>query len=215
VLTVGDPLPHFRLRAVAGPGTGAYITPASFEERWLVLLYWPADFALVCASEIDELHCRHSELVAQGAQAVGAGQEIGPIGLGWTTRQGLSFPLLDDSDQSLALALGLVRRGTVGTVRATFVADPSGRIRWVRVSDLSAGRFMPEVLQALASAHEAPAANEGAKNACRQALVKMCAWCKKIHEDSGTWSHVEDYVRRFTGTDFSHGICPECMTEHY
>jgi alkyl hydroperoxide reductase subunit AhpC len=106
------------------------MTPASFEERWLVLLYWPADFALVCASEIDELHRRHADLAAQGAQAVGAGQDVGPLGLGWTTRHGLSFPLLDDADHSLARALGLARRGTVGTVRATFVADPSGRIRW-------------------------------------------------------------------------------------
>src|SRR5262249_54228394 len=160
-------------------------------------------------------HRRHAELVAQGAQAVGVGQEIGPIGLGWTTRQGLSFPLLDDTDQSLARALGLVRRGRVGTVRATFVADPSRRIRWVRVSDLSTGRFMAEVLQAVASAQEAPGPNPGGKNPCRQALVKMCAWCKKVHEDGGSWSRVEDWVRRLTGTDFSHGICPECMTEHY
>jgi oligoribonuclease (3'-5' exoribonuclease) len=83
------------------------------------------------------------------------------------------------------------------------------------VSDLSAGRFMPEVLQALAGAREVPAGNGGAKDACREALVKMCAWCKRVHEDSGAWSRVEDYIRRFTGTDFSHGICPECMTEHY
>jgi lipoyl-dependent peroxiredoxin subunit C len=214
VLTVGDRLPDFRLRAVAGPGTGGYVTPGSFPDRWLVVLYWPADFALVCASEIDELHRRHADLVAQGAQAVGAGQDIGPLGLGWAARQGLGFPLLDDAEQSLARALGLVRRGTAGTVRATFVADPSGRIRWVRVSDLSAGRFVPEVLQALASAREAPPESRSAKDACRHALLKMCAWCKKV-EESGDWRHVEDYIRRLTGSDFSHGICPECMTEHY
>jgi lipoyl-dependent peroxiredoxin subunit C len=214
VLTVGDQLPKFRLRAVAGPEKGSHVTPASFPDRWLVLLYWPADFALVCASEIDELHRRHADLVAQGAQAVGAGQDLGPLGLGWAARQGLRFPLLDDADQSLATALGLVRRGDGGSVRATFVADPKGRIRWVRVSDLSAGRFMPEVLQALASARDTSAGNGDAHGACRDALMKMCAWCKKVHEDSGDWSRVEDYIRRFTGVDFSHGICPDCLTEH-
>ena len=86
-------------------------------------------------------------------------------------------------------------------MRATFVADPSGRIRWVRVSDLSAGRFVPEVLQALASARDQDSPPpSGASTACRQALLKMCAWCKRVHEESGDWSRVEDYIRRFTGT---------------
>jgi lipoyl-dependent peroxiredoxin subunit C len=215
VLTVGDQLPDFRLRAVAGGEKGGLVTRASFPDRWLVLLYWPTDLALVCASEIDEIHRRHADLVAQGAQAVGAGQDIGPLGLGWAARQGLRFPLLDDAEQSLAMALGLVRHGDGGNIRATFVADPSGRIRWVRVSDLSAGRFMPEVLQALASARDSASAGNGTtQGACRDALVKMCAWCKKVHEESGDWSRVEDYVRRFTGSDFSHGICPDCLTEH-
>ncbi len=216
MLTVGDQLPGFRLRAVAGPGTGAWVTPASFPGQWLVLLYWPAEFPLVCASEIEELHRRHADLVAQGAQALGAGREMGPFRRGWAGREGLSFPLLDDGGQELAGALGLVRRGDGGTVRATFVADPSGRIRWVRVSDLSAGRFMPEVLQALAAARDPhpPNGNGDASATCRHALLKMCAWCKKVHEDSGDWSRVEDYIRRFTGMDFSHGICPDCLTEH-
>jgi peroxiredoxin (alkyl hydroperoxide reductase subunit C) len=216
VLTVGDKLPDFRLRAVAGPGVGTHVTAASFPDRWIVLLYWPADFALVCASEIDELHRRHGGLVAQGAQAIGAGQDIGPLGLGWAARQGLGFPLLDDGDLTLARSLGLAKRAKdLGTLRATFVADPAGRIRWVRVSDLSAGRFMPEVLQALASAQEVPASRRArSPKASRQLLLKMCAWCKRVHEKSGDWSRVEDYIRRFTGADFSHGICPDCLTEH-
>src|SRR5262249_54996981 len=43
VLTVGDTLPDFRLRTIAGPGLGSEVTPASFPGQWLVLLYWPAD----------------------------------------------------------------------------------------------------------------------------------------------------------------------------
>ena len=44
--------------------------------------------------------------------------------------------------------------------------------------------------------------------------MKICAWCKKVHEETGDWSRVEDYIRRFTGMDFSRGICPDCLIGH-
>jgi len=214
VLTVGDALPGFRLRAVAGPSTGSLVTPASFPGQWLVLLYWPVDFALVCASEIEELHRRQQDLVTLGAQAVGAGRELGPLAQGATSAS-LSFPLLDDGKGALAKALGLARKGR-GALRATFVADPSHRIRWVRVSDLSAGRFVPEVLQALVSAKSTPdsAGTFAVDPAGPKALLRMCAWCRKVRGEGGDWSQVEDYVRQLTGMDFSHGICSDCLVAH-
>lgn len=216
MLTVGDRLPDFRLRALAGPGAGSDVTPDAFPGRWLLLVYWPLDFALVCASEIEELHRRHPDLLAHGAQAVGAGQGLGSLGRDGAAHHDLRFPLLDDGNRELAEALG-IGNGEGGALRATFIADPARRIRWVRVSDLSAGRFVPEVLHALVSAKDGgrPTASK-ARKAARDyaALLRMCAWCKKVKDEAGDWSKVEDYIRRFTGQDFTHGICPDCLVEH-
>jgi len=44
-------------------------------------------------------------------------------------------------------------------------------------------------------------------------LLPICAWCKKIRDDSGYWHQVEMYLKRHTTVDFTHGICPECMTK--
>ena len=41
-------------------------------------------------------------------------------------------------------------------------------------------------------------------------LLPICAWCKKVRDDTGYWSQIETYVRDRTHADFSHGICPEC-----
>lgn len=43
-----------------------------------------------------------------------------------------------------------------------------------------------------------------------QGLLPICAWCKKIRDDKGEWQQLEEYVRRCTDAEFSHGICPEC-----
>jgi GAF domain-containing protein len=42
-------------------------------------------------------------------------------------------------------------------------------------------------------------------------LLPICAWCKRIRDDKGYWSQVEAYFHQHAGTDFTHGICPECL----
>jgi N-terminal 7TM region of histidine kinase len=41
-------------------------------------------------------------------------------------------------------------------------------------------------------------------------LLPICAWCRKVRDDSGYWNQLEEYVREHTRTEFSHGICPDC-----
>lgn len=41
-------------------------------------------------------------------------------------------------------------------------------------------------------------------------LVPICAWCKKIREDTGYWSNLEQYIAEHSEATLSHGICPEC-----
>jgi CheY-like chemotaxis protein len=45
-------------------------------------------------------------------------------------------------------------------------------------------------------------------------LIPICMYCKKIRNDENYWQAVETYISRQTGTNFSHGICPECFERH-
>jgi hypothetical protein len=44
-----------------------------------------------------------------------------------------------------------------------------------------------------------------------QELLPICAWCKRIRDDEGYWNQVEAYIHKYTGADFTHGICPQCL----
>lgn len=46
-------------------------------------------------------------------------------------------------------------------------------------------------------------------------IVPICSHCKKIRDDKGFWEQVEAYVGKHTGAKFSHGVCPDCLNEHY
>jgi sigma-B regulation protein RsbU (phosphoserine phosphatase) len=44
-------------------------------------------------------------------------------------------------------------------------------------------------------------------------LLPICMYCKKVRDDSRYWQEIDLYIHEQTGTDFSHGICPECLAE--
>ena len=57
--------------------------------------------------------------------------------------------MLADTRRELAEALGIIHKQEGVALRATFIVDPEGVIRWASVNDLSVGRNVPEVLRVL------------------------------------------------------------------
>jgi len=41
-------------------------------------------------------------------------------------------------------------------------------------------------------------------------IIPVCAWCKKVRDDSDLWQNVEDYLASRLDVDFTHSICHEC-----
>jgi PAS domain S-box-containing protein len=41
-------------------------------------------------------------------------------------------------------------------------------------------------------------------------ILPICSYCKKVRDDENYWSQIESYISKHTGTQFTHGICPEC-----
>lgn len=46
-------------------------------------------------------------------------------------------------------------------------------------------------------------------------LIPICASCKKVRDDGGYWTQIEEYIRDRSDADFSHSVCPECIKELY
>ena len=44
-----------------------------------------------------------------------------------------------------------------------------------------------------------------------QNLLPVCAWCKKVRNDSGYWYQIEKYITANSNTKITHGICPDCQ----
>lgn len=42
-------------------------------------------------------------------------------------------------------------------------------------------------------------------------IIPICSYCKSIRNDQGAWSRMEAYFLEHTQSEFSHGICPDCL----
>lgn len=48
-----------------------------------------------------------------------------------------------------------------------------------------------------------------------QGILPICAYCKKIRNDSGYWKQLEGYLTEHTDALFSHSVCPECLKKEH
>jgi lipoyl-dependent peroxiredoxin subunit C len=156
MLTIGDKLPAFHLQAVVSREKGKEfkeITNESFKGSWVVLFAWPMDFTFICPTEIAEFGRRHGDFADRNAKVLGMSTDSHFVHLAWRNDHAdlkdLPFPMLADAKHELSKELGILHKTDGVCLRATFIVDPEGIIRWVSVNDLSVGRNIPEVLRTL------------------------------------------------------------------
>jgi hypothetical protein len=46
-------------------------------------------------------------------------------------------------------------------------------------------------------------------------VLPICAWCKRIRDEAEAWRPVEEYLKAHTHAAFTHGICPQCVTQQF
>ncbi|MCU0675989.1 MAG: peroxiredoxin [Myxococcota bacterium] len=153
MLTIGDSLPSFDLQAVLADKSFARITDQTNRGKWQVIFFWPMDFTFICPTEIAEFGRRNGDFADRDAVVLGASTDTEFVHLAWRNDHkdlhDLPFPMLADTKKELSTALGILHKTDGVALRATFIVDPEGVIRWASVNDLSVGRNVPEVLRVL------------------------------------------------------------------
>jgi lipoyl-dependent peroxiredoxin subunit C len=156
MLTVGDKFPAFALTAQnrTDPRTAfAPVTNDSYAGKWLVVFAWPKDFTFVCPTEIVGFNELAREFRDRDAQLLGLSIDSEFVHLAWRQSRAdlakVEFPWLADVKRELTQALGILDKREGVALRATFIVDPEGVMRFVSVNDLSVGRNPQEVLRVL------------------------------------------------------------------
>ena len=152
---VGQPAPGFE-HLPSTKNVARLDEPVSLTDyagRWLVLMFYPADFTAVspsellafsrCAPELQELG---AELLAISTDGVFCHQAFIEFVLGR-----VNFPLASDTTLSVSRAYGILREEEGTAQRALFIVDPGGVVRYEVVHDVDTGRSVEEVARVLAA----------------------------------------------------------------
>jgi thioredoxin-dependent peroxiredoxin len=123
---VGDKAPDFTL---PGTGGGSY-SLADFLGKPLVLVFYPGDDTPVCTKQLNSYNEGLDQFTKLDAQVVGISAQSIDSHEAFSSKHGLAFPLLADTDKAVA---GLY--GTLGPLgfprRSVFIIDRTGTIRYV------------------------------------------------------------------------------------
>ena len=125
----------------------------SYPGKWKVYFFWPKDFTFVCPTEIAGFAKLDRDFRDRDAQLLGVSIDSEYVHLAWRQNhpdlKELPFPMVADVKRELSTALGVLDRREGVPLRATFIVDPQGVIRFVAVNDLNVGRNPDEVLRVL------------------------------------------------------------------
>ena len=156
MLTIGDRFPEFNLQAAVSLQAGAEfktIDDESHPGKWRVFFSWPMDFTFVCPTELAEFGRRTEDFRDRDTELLGFSTDSHYVHLAWRQHhpdlKDLPYPMLADIKRELSSSLGVLHRDAGVALRATFIVDAQGIIRWVSVNDLSVGRNVDEVLRVL------------------------------------------------------------------
>jgi hypothetical protein len=48
-----------------------------------------------------------------------------------------------------------------------------------------------------------------------EGLLPICSVCKSIRNERGRWEPLEGFISERSDADFTHGLCPKCVEQHY
>jgi len=155
-LGIGEKFPEFKLQACVSREKGkefAEIDSSKIKGSWGVYFFWPLDFTFVCPTEIAEFNKSSKEFQNREAKLFGISADSQFVHLAWRNNnedlRDLTLPMIADYNKTLTNELGIASKDNGAPLRATYIVDPDGLVRWVSVNDLSVGRNVKEVLRTL------------------------------------------------------------------
>jgi peroxiredoxin (alkyl hydroperoxide reductase subunit C) len=155
MIKIGQKIPDFTVEAF-DENRIRKIKLSDYKRKWLVLLFYPADFTFICPTELEEAAHYYKEFKKLGAEILSISTDTVFVHKAWHDNspaiKKIHFPMVADPTGELCREFGTYIAAEGLSLRATFIIDPDGIIKACEMHDNSIGRNIQEILRKLQAA---------------------------------------------------------------
>ncbi|PJE73408.1 MAG: peroxiredoxin [Candidatus Terrybacteria bacterium CG10_big_fil_rev_8_21_14_0_10_41_10] len=155
MLKINEVVPEFKLQAYQGDEIKD-IKLSDYKGKWLVIMFYPADFTFICPTELEEMADIYEEFKKDGAEVLSVSTDTVFTHKAWHDESAavgkIKFPMLADPTGNLAKMFGVYIEEEGLALRGTFIINPDGTLKTMEIHDNSIGRSGREALRKLKAA---------------------------------------------------------------
>ncbi|HLD50264.1 MAG TPA: redoxin domain-containing protein [bacterium] len=129
---------------------------SDYKGKWVVLLFYPADFTFICPTELEEAALLYPEFQKAGAEILSVSTDTVYAHKAWhdvsPSIKKIQFPMVADPTGNLCREFGTYIDEAGLSLRGTFIIDPDGVLKAADIHDNSIGRSGAEILRKVQAA---------------------------------------------------------------
>ena len=152
---INQPAPLFSAKAFYNNDT-KITNLTDYRGKWVVLVFYPADFTFICPTELGDLADKYEEFQKLPAEILSISTDTVFVHKAWhdnsKTIAKIKFPMLADPTGNICKAYGTYIPEEGLSLRGTFIIDPEGILKVFELHDNSIGRSSAELLRKVRAA---------------------------------------------------------------
>ncbi|CAG8471775.1 18843_t:CDS:10, partial [Acaulospora morrowiae] len=153
VTRVSHPAPFWEAKAVVGDEITT-LSLNDYENKFLVMVFYPFDFTFVCPTELLAFSDRLEEFQAINTEVVGISCDSEHSHFAWSKLprklggiENIRIPLVADYSKKITEEYNVLFEEKGIPLRATVIIDDKGIVRVININDTEIGRSVDEVLR--------------------------------------------------------------------
>jgi peroxiredoxin (alkyl hydroperoxide reductase subunit C) len=152
MVKVGEKVADFELEAFHNEQT-VKIRLSDYRGKWVVMLFYPADFTFICPTELEEAAEHYDAFRKEGAEILSISTDTVFVHKAWhdgsPSISKIKYPMLADPAGKVCRQFGTYMEDAGMSLRGTFIIDPDGVLKAMEVHDNSIGRSAREIFRKL------------------------------------------------------------------
>ena len=153
--TVGSTIPTLEME-VFHKNKIKKITLNKYKGKWLVLLFYPADFTFVCPTELADAADKYSDFKKLNTEIISVSTDTAFVHKAWFDHSEaiskVKYPMAADPTGKTCREFGTYTEAEGLSIRATYIIDPDQKVVSIEMHDNSIGRNIDETYRKLQAA---------------------------------------------------------------